>query len=202
MWEEAGQHAACGQGTLGGGCSQIPRVPAAPPGWGGGARAPLLSSCMGPRDRPGGSAQGDAAPKGSDSESSSCQGFSPATGSVVSLRGSCQGNLMGCCGVMPPSCARAAPPQGEAENLRQSSRRDARRLYRLLLSRRVTPFCSSFTCVRAKARLAGMLANGAGCADSPGSLETPTLRLLLKHANYQVLIDPGFATLPSSWLHL
>lgn len=37
---------------------------------------------------------------------------------------------------------------------------------------------------------------------SPGSLETPALRLLLKHINYQVLIDPGFPTLSSSQLHL
>lgn len=109
---------------------------------------------------------------------------------------------MGHCGAMPPGCAHTVPPQGEAENLQPSSCRNTRQLYRLLLSQRVTLFFSSFTCMGTKARLGGMLANGAGCVAPPGSLETPTLRLLLKHVNYQVLIDPGFPTLPSSGLYL
>lgn len=109
---------------------------------------------------------------------------------------------MGHRGAVPPGCAHAAPPQGETENLQLSSCRNTRQLYRLLLSQGVTRFFSSFTCAGAKARLAGMLANGAGCVYPPGSLETPALRLLLKHVNYQVLIDPGFPTLPSSRLYL
>lgn len=49
VWEEGGQHAACGQGTLGSGCSWIPWVPAALPGWAGrtGSRALLLHRAEG-----------------------------------------------------------------------------------------------------------------------------------------------------------
>lgn len=99
-------------------------------GWG--AQARLLCSFTGLRDRADGSAQGDAAPKGSAGESSSCRGFSPATGSLVSLGGSHRGGEREPGGVMSPGCARAAPSQGEAESLRRSC--PTGQLLQLLLS--------------------------------------------------------------------